>query len=191
MIDRNGKLSISRQAKLLGISRGSTFYYRSTAVNASLGNTRLAELIGTIQDELPGYGYRRVTHELPRRSHAVNHKRVARVMKAQGLGIKPRRRFVRTTDSMHDSPIFPNLCRNVIPTRPNVAGCRFHLHSHRLGVLLPGGDSGHLQPQGGGLRDLAQHRYDVGPGRAKICSAKQKASGRLHLPYRPWVAICK
>ncbi len=26
MIDRNGKLSISRQAKLLGISRGSVYY---------------------------------------------------------------------------------------------------------------------------------------------------------------------
>lgn len=36
------------------------------------------------------------------------------------LGIKPRRRFVRTTDSQNDSPIFPNLYRNVIPTRPVV-----------------------------------------------------------------------
>ncbi len=69
---------------------------------------------------MPGYGYRRVTHELRRRGHVVNHKRVARVMRAQGLGIKLRRRFVRTTDSKHDSPIFSNLYRNVIPTRPNV-----------------------------------------------------------------------
>ena len=98
----------------------STFYYRSAAVDEDLGDTRLAELIGSIQDEVPGYGYRRVTHELRRRGHVVNHKRVARVMRAQGLGIKLRRRFVRTTDSKHDSPIFPNLYRNVIPTRPNV-----------------------------------------------------------------------
>ena len=98
----------------------STFYYRSTAVGEDLGDARLAELIGSIQDEVPGYGYRRVTHELRRRGHVVNHKRVARVMRAQSLGIKLRRRFVRTTDSNHDSPIFPNLYRNVIPTRPNV-----------------------------------------------------------------------
>lgn len=71
---------------------------------------------------MPGYRYRRVTHELRRRGHVVNHKRVARVMKARGLGIKPRRRFVRTTDSKHDSPIFPKLYRNVIPTLPNVVG---------------------------------------------------------------------
>lgn len=98
----------------------STFYYRSRAANESLDDAKLTELIENIQDDLPGYGYRRVTHELRRRGQVVNHKRVARVMKAQGLGIKPRRRFVRTTDSKHDSPIFPNLYRNVIPARPNV-----------------------------------------------------------------------
>ena len=50
----------------------------------------------------------------------VNHKRVARVMRAAGLGIKPRRRYVRTTDSSHDSPIYPNLYRNLIPDRPDM-----------------------------------------------------------------------
>lgn len=98
----------------------STFYYRPAAASESLGDARLTELIESIQDDLPGYGYRRVTHELRRRGYVVNHKRVARVMKVRGLGIKPRKRFVRTTDSRHDSPIFPNLYRNVIPTRPNV-----------------------------------------------------------------------
>ena len=93
----------------------STYYYRPTARDNALSDDRLAELIGEIQDEFEGYGYRRVTHELHRRGHAVNHKRVARVMTAKGAGIKQRRRFVRTTDSDHDQPIFPNLYRNVIP----------------------------------------------------------------------------
>lgn len=98
----------------------STYYYRSTVQVFGLTDERLVELIGNIQDELPGYGYRRVTHELRRRGHAVNHKRVARVMAAHGLGIKRRRRFVRTTDSDHDQPIFANLYRNVIPAKPNL-----------------------------------------------------------------------
>ena len=38
-------------------------------------------------------------------------------MRVAGLGIKPRKRSVRTTDSRHDSPIFPNLYRNLIPDR--------------------------------------------------------------------------
>ncbi len=98
----------------------SSFYYRTTAAVAVLSDERLVELIGDIQDELPGYGYRRVTRELQRRDHLVNHKRIARIMKSHGLGIKPRRRFVRTTDSDHDLPIFPNLYRNVIPAKPDV-----------------------------------------------------------------------
>jgi putative transposase len=89
-------------------------------MGASLSDARLVELIGDIQDELPGYGYRRVTRELQRRGYLVNHKRIARVMKSHGLGIKPRRRFVRTTDSDHDLPIFPNLYRNVIPAKPDL-----------------------------------------------------------------------
>ncbi len=95
----------------------STYYYRSTAEALALTDERIVELITVIQDELAGYGYRRVTHELRRRGQAVNHKRVARVMKAHGLGIKQRRRFVATTDSDHDLPIFPNLYRNVIPAQ--------------------------------------------------------------------------
>lgn len=98
----------------------STFYYQAMASTRCLADAQLVELIQTIQDELPGYGYRRVTHEIRRRGHVVNHKRVARLMRMHSLGIKPRRQFVRTTDSNHDSPIFPNLYRNVIPRRPDV-----------------------------------------------------------------------
>jgi putative transposase len=83
-------------------------------------DAELVTLIEDIQDELSCYGYRRVTHELHRRGRLVNHKRVARVMRATGLGIKPRRRYVRTTDSSHDSPIYPNLYRNMIPDRPDM-----------------------------------------------------------------------
>lgn len=97
----------------------SSFYYRATPRTTKLSDTELVTLIEDIQDELSCYGYRRVTHELCRRGHLVNHKRVARVMRAAGLGIKPRRRYVRTTDSSHDSPVYPNLYRNLIPDRPD------------------------------------------------------------------------
>ena len=98
----------------------STCYYRSTSQVPGPTDEHLVELINGIQDEPPGYGNRRVSHELRRRNHAVDHKRVARVMAEHGLGIKRRRRFVRTTDSDHDGPIFPNLYRNVIPAKPDL-----------------------------------------------------------------------
>ena len=98
----------------------STLYYRATTRPAKISHAELVSLIEDIQDELPCYGYRRVTRELCRRGRLINHKRVARVMRAADLGIKPRKRYVRTTDSNHDSPIYPNLYRNVIPAGPDM-----------------------------------------------------------------------
>lgn len=67
-------------------------------------DARLVELIGEIQDDFPGYGYRRVTHELRRRGVALNDKRVSRVMKAR-QGVRPRRRsllqFERSLEELH------------------------------------------------------------------------------------------
>ena len=57
----------------------------------------------------PTYGYRRITALLRREGRAVNGKRVRRVMAELGLkGPAPVRR-VRTTDSGHDFPRYPNL----------------------------------------------------------------------------------
>lgn len=50
----------------------STFYYQALTATNGLADAQLVELIQTIQDELPGYGYRRVTHELRRRGHTYS-----------------------------------------------------------------------------------------------------------------------
>ena len=63
--------------------------------------------IRDITDEFEGYGYRRVDAELRHRGFVVNTKKVRRLMKENDLNPRRRRRFVRTTDSDHDSPIFP------------------------------------------------------------------------------------
>ena len=56
------------------------------------------------------YGAPRVHRELRDHGIHVGKKRVARVMRADGLvGCGPRRAFVRTTDSNHAYPIAPNL----------------------------------------------------------------------------------
>ena len=65
--------------------------------------------IERIVEAFPGYGYRRVTKQLQRDGCCVNHKRVQRLMREAGLLLRWKRRFVRTTDSRHSLPIFPNL----------------------------------------------------------------------------------
>ena len=49
----------------------------------------------------------------------INHKKVMRLMKEHGLKVRQRRRFVATTDSNHNSPIFPNRAKDMVLTGPN------------------------------------------------------------------------
>ena len=79
----------------------------------------LVERIREVCAEWPAYGYRRVTAELRGEGRLVNHKKVMRLMKENGLTVRPRRRFVATTDGDHDGPIFPNLAENTVPTNRN------------------------------------------------------------------------
>jgi putative transposase len=69
--------------------------------------------------EFPGYGYRRMTHQLRRHGHVVNHKRVLRLMRENGLTFKHKKFSLITTDSEHDNPVYPNLVAGMELTGPN------------------------------------------------------------------------
>jgi putative transposase len=55
------------------------------------------------------YGSPRIHRQLRAEGVLVSRKRVERLMRAAGIRVLPRRRWVRTTDSRHDQPIAPNL----------------------------------------------------------------------------------
>jgi transposase InsO family protein len=68
--------------------------------------------------EWPTYGYRRLTALLRREGRQVNGKRVRRLMAELGIqGVAPQRR-VRTTDSNHAFPRYPNLVADLEVVRP-------------------------------------------------------------------------
>lgn len=92
----------------MGIARSS--FYAQPAPGRD-DATIIAE-IRAITDEFECYGYRRVDAELRHRGFIINAKRVRRLMKENDLNPRRRRRFVRTTDSDHDGPIFPFVARN-------------------------------------------------------------------------------
>jgi putative transposase len=95
----------------------STFYYRTR--RAAAEKMKLRERIISLCEEFPRYGYRRITAQLRKEGTMINHKTVSRIMRENGLQVRPLRRFVRTTDSNHEGPIFPNLARNLVPCGPN------------------------------------------------------------------------
>ena len=66
------------------------------------------------------YGSPRVHAELQAKGAQVSKKRVARLMREDGLRARQKRRFRRTTDSNHTDPIAPNvLQRDFEPEAPN------------------------------------------------------------------------
>ena len=109
-------LSVAEGCRLMGLAR-STYY--DEPAGQPIEEARLVERIKEICAEWPCYGYRRVTAQLHAEGCLVNHKKVMRLMREHGLTVRPRRRFVATTDSDHDGPIFPNLAKDVVPTGPN------------------------------------------------------------------------
>jgi len=99
----------------MGIAR-STYYDRPAL---AIDDTTLVEAIAAICDEFEAYGWRRVRAALRQQGIVANHKKIRRLMREHDLQPKHRRRFVATTDSDHDGPIFPNLARDMAPDGPN------------------------------------------------------------------------
>lgn len=94
----------------------STYYHKPKVAS---DDPDLISSIEAIIEAFPGYGYRRVTRELHRQGKPDNHKKVHRIMRERGLLKKPKRRWVRTTDSNHNHRIYPNLIQNLEVTGPN------------------------------------------------------------------------
>jgi putative transposase len=79
----------------------------------------LKAAIRALAGQYPTYGYRRITAMLKRQGHAINHKRVARLMREMGVvGKRPVKRR-RTTNSNHAFKRYPNLVMNVGAERPD------------------------------------------------------------------------
>jgi putative transposase len=105
--------SISKACQVTGLAP-SSFYYKPDSQDRKRRDEqdeKLRQQIERIHEEFPGYGYRRVTIELGRRGIPVNGKHIRRVMKKFGLKPITWRTFVRTTDSRHALPLYPNLIK--------------------------------------------------------------------------------
>lgn len=99
--DHQRRYGVKRLCRILGIARSSFYYWRRTAPARAArrpADTQFAARIRTIHRASDGtYGVPRITAELREDGERVNHKRVARVMKAIGLaGLRLRRKH-RTT----------------------------------------------------------------------------------------------
>jgi transposase InsO family protein len=108
-------LPLQRLCALGQVSRAG-FYRWQHAPPPEDADLDLGDEIQRVALEFPCYGWRRVTAELRRRGWTVNHKRVRRILREDNLLCLRRRKFIVTTDSNHDLPVFPNLTGEVVLT---------------------------------------------------------------------------
>jgi putative transposase len=162
MIERQGPLSLSRQCQLLELSR-TALYYQAVRTDAS--ELELMTLIDRQYLQTPLYGSRRMAAWLKAQGHAVNRKRVQRLMQRMGLAANYQR--PRTSRPAPEHRIYLYLLRGLYRAgRPGVGG-RYHLHPNGARVSLPG--------RGDGLGEAATCWSDA----CRICSMRASAS-------KPW-----
>lgn len=104
--------------QMTGLSRASYYRWGQPSVLTPV-EMEFRDEIQRIALQFPSYGYRRITAELKRRGLAINHKCVLRLMREDNLLCLRRKRFVATTDSRHNLPVYPNLAREISPQRVN------------------------------------------------------------------------
>ena len=114
MIDHEHRLSLSRQARLFGLSRGSVYYQRRPSAAADVA---LMRQLDEWHVEYPLAGSRMLRDLLRQEGSIVGRLHVATLMKRMGIAA-----LYRRPATSHPTPgrqIYPSLLRKLAVTRPN------------------------------------------------------------------------
>jgi putative transposase len=111
-------MSLSEMCGLCQLSRAGYYRFLTTPA-AGDKDIDLRDAIQRISLEWPTYGRPRMTAELHRRGWKVGPNRVYRIMREDNLLCLRRRKFVITTNSNHDRPVYPNRARDMVLTGIN------------------------------------------------------------------------
>ena len=114
MIDRDHGLSISRQAKVLGISRGSIYYWSRPIPDADL---TLMRRMDELHLEYPFAGTRMLQGLLKAEGHEVGRLHIRALMRKMGIEALYRR--PKTSQPTPGHKIYPYLLRNLTVRQPN------------------------------------------------------------------------
>lgn len=97
--------------KALGVSHSGYYQWKKAlpSKRRQANQNLLTEIKSVFQEGRKKYGSPRITHRLKQLGHQVNHKRVARLMRENGIVARIPKRFVRTTDSSHSQPLAKNV----------------------------------------------------------------------------------
>ena len=114
MIDKTHKLSITKQARILSISRGSVYYRAEPVCEADLG---LMRRIDQLHLDYPFAGSRMLQSFLVREGFRIGRLHVRTLMKRMGIEAIYRR--PHTSKPAPGHKIYPYLLRHLVVKRPN------------------------------------------------------------------------
>ena len=114
MIERTHTLSVTRQAKLLGLSRASVYYPARPVSDDDLARMRRLD---ELHLELPFAGSRMLRDLLNDEGVAIGREHVRTLMRRMGITAVYQR--PKTTQRHRAHPVFPYLLRDLTITRPN------------------------------------------------------------------------
>ena len=115
---------VQRLCKVLGVSASGYFAWKSRPAcrRQREDMVLLAHVRSAFTLSNGTYGSPRMVYELRYNGLTIGRRRVARLMRENGLRARQKRRFKRTTDSLHAFPIAPNLLDQdfaaAMPNRP-------------------------------------------------------------------------
>jgi putative transposase len=109
---------IATMCRMLNVSRSGYYAWKARPEpRKKADDTQLAvEIAGAHKRSRGIYGSPRIHRDLKARGMRVGKKRVERLMRANGLQGRSKRRFCRTTDSKHALPIAPNVLERCFKT---------------------------------------------------------------------------
>lgn len=115
MIDRTHELSVTRQANLVGVSRGTVYYLPQPVAKADLA---LMRRIDELHLEYPWAGSRKLRDFLQREGRAVGRKHATLMRR---MGIEALYRKPNTSRRHRGHKVYPYLLRHLAITAPNQA----------------------------------------------------------------------
>jgi transposase InsO family protein len=114
---------VSPLCKLFGVTRQAYYKYDGSALMECVAREGFAlEYMREIREKDPGIGILKLWYMYRRLfgpDHAVGRDRFGDIAERYGLKIRKKRRKPKTTDSRHGLPTYPDLTKELIPSRPN------------------------------------------------------------------------
>jgi putative transposase len=183
---------VSRLCQCLGVSVSG--YYAWKARKPSLRQKTDMVLLAYIRSHFTAsgetYGSPRMHAELKAHGVAAGRHRIARLMRDNDLKAHQKRRYKRTTDSQHGSPVAPNLLdQDFAAPAPNQKWGVDISYIWTAMLAVPGDRAGPVFPSHRRLGNGRSDRQGAGNHRAETSDCRPAARPRFDPPFRSWQSV--